>query len=46
VVHLWRVEIPRWEKKIDGSIPRHDPRSCQSHATVDGPGSVRTALVR
>ena len=37
---------PAAGKKIDGSIPRHDPRSCQSHAEVEGSGSVLAALVR
>jgi hypothetical protein len=33
-------------KNIDGSIPRQDARSCQSHAPVEGSGRVLTALVR
>jgi hypothetical protein len=37
---------PALGKKIDGFIPRHDPRSCQSHAEVEGSGSVLAALVR
>jgi hypothetical protein len=37
---------PAAGKKIDGSIPRHDPRSRQSHAEVEGSGSVLAALAR